>query len=76
MNFDGLLALSPRAVAGITRRQEWCASAESTGIAALNEFAQQLRGHSIHSTWCPANCRSRSLLTKLSPLSMLMSASE
>jgi stearoyl-CoA desaturase (delta-9 desaturase) len=29
--------------------QEWCASAESTGIAALDEFARQLRGYSMRS---------------------------
>ena len=33
----------------LARLQEWCASAESTGIAALNEFARQLRGYSMRS---------------------------
>lgn len=33
----------------LARLQEWCASAESTGIEALNEFARQLRGYSMRS---------------------------
>ena len=33
----------------LARLQEWCASAESTGIEALNEFAKQLRGYSMRS---------------------------
>jgi stearoyl-CoA desaturase (delta-9 desaturase) len=33
----------------LARLQEWCASAESTGIAALDDFARQLRGYSMRS---------------------------
>jgi stearoyl-CoA desaturase (delta-9 desaturase) len=31
----------------LDRLQEWCASAERTGIAALDDFARQLRGYSV-----------------------------
>lgn len=31
----------------VARLQEWCADAEATGIAALREFATQLRGYSM-----------------------------
>ncbi len=31
----------------LSRLQEWCATAEATGIEALQEFAMQLRGYSV-----------------------------
>jgi stearoyl-CoA desaturase (delta-9 desaturase) len=33
----------------LARLQEWCASAESTGIKALDDFARQLRGYGMRS---------------------------
>ncbi len=32
----------------LARLQEWCATAEATGIEALNEFATRLRGYAMH----------------------------
>ena len=34
----------------LVKLQQWCASAEDTGIEALDEFARHLRGYSMHST--------------------------
>ena len=30
--------------------QEWCQQAEATGVQALEEFAQRLKGYSLQST--------------------------
>ena len=43
----GLMQPAVQEADRLDRLQEWCASAERTGIAALDDFARQLRGYSV-----------------------------
>lgn len=49
-----LMQPSVMEAARLKRLQAWCASAEATGIEALREFAEQLRGYHIRATGAAA----------------------